>query len=128
MIFPEATMKFTKATIGRISLPPGKTDAIFFDDDDPGFGVRIRAGGKRTWIVQYRIGAKQRRVTLGTVNSLDPEKARKAAHNRLAQVTLGGDPQADKLAARAKAKVTFGAIIDSYLTARAFQAPSQDLR
>ena len=111
-------MKLTKATSGRIALPHGKTDAIFFDEDDPGFGLRIRYGGKRTWVVQYRIGGKQRRVTLGTVNSLDPEKARRAARDRLAQVTLGGDPQADKLVARAKAKVTLGAIIDRYLTAR----------
>jgi integrase len=111
-------MKLTQATIGRLSLPHGKTDAIFFDDDDPGFGLRIRAGGKRTWIVQYRIGGKQRRVTLSTVNALKPEKARQAARARLAQVTLGDDPQADKLAARAKAKVTLGAVIDSYLTAR----------
>ena len=109
-------MKLTKAMIGRIELPTGKSDAIYFDEDDPGFGLRIRAGGKRTWIVQYRIGAKQRRVTLGTVNALDPEKARKAARDRLAQVTLG--PQADKLAARAKAKVTLGAIVDKYLNAR----------
>lgn len=111
-------MKLTKAMIGRIELPTGKSDAIYFDEDDPGFGLRIRAGGKRTWIVQYRIGAKQRRVTLGTVNALDPEKARKAARDRLAQVTLGGGPQADKLAARAKAKVTLGAIVDKYLNAR----------
>ena len=111
-------MKLTKATTGRIALPHGKTDAIFFDEDDPGFGLRIRGGGKRTWVVQYRVGGKQRRVTLGTLNALDPEKARKAARDRLAQVTLGGDPQADKVAARAKAKVTLGAIVDRYLTAR----------
>jgi integrase len=111
-------MKLTKAMIGRIGLPHGKSDAIFFDEDDPGFGLRIRAGGKKTWIVQYRIGAKQRRVTLGTVNALDPEKARKVARDRLAQVTLGGDPQAEKLAARAKAKVTLGAVVDAYLAAK----------
>jgi integrase len=111
-------MKLTKALVGRLDLPPGKSDAIFFDEDDPGFGLRIRAGGKRTWIVQYRVGAKQRRVTLGTANTLDAEKARKAARDRLAQVTLGGDPQAEKIAARVKAKVTIGAVIESYLADR----------
>ena len=108
-------MKLTKANVARLELPPGKTDVIYFDEEDPGFGLRIRAGGKRTWIAQYRIGAKQRRVTFGAVNNLEPEKARKAARDRLAQVTLGGDPQADKIAARAKAAVTLGSIVNKYL-------------
>ena len=108
-------MKLTKATIARLKLPEGKTDVIFFDDDDPGFGLRIRAGGKRTWIVQYRVGRQQRRVTLGAVNALDPEKARKAARDRLAQVTLGGDPQRDRMEARASAATTFGSVVNRYL-------------
>lgn len=108
-------MKLTKATIAHLQLPDGKNDAIFFDDDAPGFGLRIRAGGKKTWIVQYRIGAMQRRVTLGTVNALDPEKARKAARDRLAQVTLGGDPQRDRMHARASAVITLGSLVNRYL-------------
>ena len=96
-------------------MPEGKSDAIFFDDDVPGFGLRIRAGGKKTWIVQYRVGKQQRRITLGAVNALDPEKARKAARDRLAQVTLGGDPQRDRLEARASAAITLGSLVNRYL-------------
>ena len=40
------------------------------------------AGGKKTWIVQYPVGNMQRCITLGAVNALDPEKARKAADPR----------------------------------------------
>jgi len=108
-------MKLTKATIACLQLPEGKSDAIFFDDDVPGFGLRIRAGGKRTWIIQYRVGKQQRRITLGAVNALDPEKARKAARDRLAQVTLGGDPQRDRLEARASAAITLGSLVNRYL-------------
>jgi hypothetical protein len=64
-------MKLTQANIARLSLPLGKSDAIYFDDDMPGFGLRLRAGGKRTWIIQYRVGTKQRRRTLGLVERLD---------------------------------------------------------
>lgn len=39
-------------------------DRIVFNDALPGFGMRLREGGKRTWIVQYRVGEKQRRVQL----------------------------------------------------------------
>jgi integrase len=108
-------MKLTKPNIARAELPEGKTDVIFFDDDDPGFGLRIRAGGKRTWIIQYRVGKQQRRITLGSVNALDPERARKAARDKLAQVTLGGDPQRDKNEARASAATTFGSVLTTYL-------------
>jgi hypothetical protein len=61
-------MKLTKESIKKLTLPPGKPDAIYFDDDLKGFGVRLRAGGKKTWIAQYRFGVKQKRITLGTVN------------------------------------------------------------
>lgn len=108
-------MKFSKETAVRVSLPPGKTEAIFFDDDLPGFGLRLRAGGKRTWIVQYRIGAKQRRHTLGTIAALNYADARKAARIRLAQVGLGRDPQAEKVEAKAQAAITLTAVIDTYL-------------
>jgi hypothetical protein len=58
-------MKLTQPVVNGLALPPGKTDAIFFDDDVPGLGLRLRAGGKRSWIFQYQIGTKQRRMTLG---------------------------------------------------------------
>jgi hypothetical protein len=109
-------MKLTKATIASLKLPEGTSDAIFFDDDVPGFGLRIRAGGKKTWILQYRVGKQQRRITLGAVSALDPEKARKAARDRLAQVTLGGDPQRDRLEARVSAAITIGSLVNRYLT------------
>lgn len=111
-------MKLTKTSVAAFKLPAGKTDHIEFDDDMPGFGLRVRAGGTRVWIVQYKIGAKQRRKTIGTIATLNPAAARKLAGEELAKVKLGEDPQATKFAARAKAKVTLGAVIESYLNAQ----------
>jgi integrase len=108
-------MKLTEAAVKTLALPPGVGDKILFDDALPGFGLRIREGGKRTWIVQYRVGAKQRRVTLGTTATLDAEKARKAAKTALSKTHLGQDPQAEKLEARAQAAVTLGSVVDTYL-------------
>jgi Arm DNA-binding domain len=59
-------MRLTKATIDRLKLPQGKSETIIFDEGLPGFGLRIRSGGKRTWVIQYRVRKRQRRVTLGT--------------------------------------------------------------
>ena len=35
------------------ALPPGKNEAIIFDEDMPGFGLRLRKAGARTWVYQY---------------------------------------------------------------------------
>ena len=82
-------MKLTQPNVIKLKLPAGKADAIFFDDDIPGFGVRLRAGGTRTWIVQYRIAAKQRRQALGSAAVVNADKARAVAKKTLAKVTLG---------------------------------------
>jgi integrase len=108
-------MEFNKETISDLSLPAGKSDVIFFDDDLPGFGIRLRASGKRTWIVQYRIDGKSRRESLGDARKTDLNVARAAAKKKFAEVVLGGDPAADKAAAKARAAVTFGPLADHYL-------------
>jgi integrase len=110
-------MKLTQTTVISLSLAAGQRERFEWDDDLKGFGVRIRPT-KRTWVIQYRIGTKQRRLTLADVDKLDATKARKAAKDRLAAVQLGGDPQADKINARARAAITLGAKIDAYLLAR----------
>ena len=40
-------MKLTKATVGKPRVPEGKSELIVFDEDMPGFGLRLRAGGSR---------------------------------------------------------------------------------
>ena len=51
-------MRFTKPNLAKLSLPEGKSDLIVFDEALPNFGIRLRSGGKRTWIVQYRLGTR----------------------------------------------------------------------
>jgi integrase len=108
-------MKLTKATLTRLTLPEGKTDHVVWDDELPGFGLRLRAGGSRTWIARYRLGTQQRVAKLGRVETLDPDKARLEARRVLARKELGEDPQAEKVAARARAAITLGSVVQSYL-------------
>ena len=109
-------MKLTAVAIRALALPPGKTDKTFFDDDLPGFGVRLRAGGSRTWVIQYKIGNKHRRIPLGSVTALEPGKARATAKDLLAAVRLGRDPVGEKIEARIKATETLGALLPRFLT------------
>jgi integrase len=108
-------MRLTAATIKTLTLPEGVTDKIFFDDELPRFGVRVRAGGSRTWVVQYSIGGKERKLPLGRVTALDPSKARSLAKDVLARVRLGEDPLALKREAHARASETLGAQLPRYL-------------
>src|SRR4051794_24946825 len=108
-------MRLSRQTVATLTLLPGKTELIIFDEVLPGFGVRLRAGGKRVWIAQYRMGAKQRRITIGSVQAIDPDEARRRAKEVLAHAQLGKDPQADKAEARAKAALTLGSVVERYL-------------
>ena len=108
-------MRLTKANVGRLTIPEGKTESIVFDEAMSGFGVRLRAGGKRTWIAQYRLGNKQRRLTLGTTETLDESEARRRAKTALSKVHLGHDPQMEKSERRAQASVTLGSVAERYL-------------
>ncbi len=108
-------MKLTKANIGRLRLPAGKTEVIHFDDTLRRFGIRIRAGGKRTWIIQYRAGPQQRRLTLGDVAAMSAETARTEAQKKLAKIDLGHDVQAEKVQAQERQAVTLGYVAGLYL-------------
>jgi integrase len=112
-------MKLTKASVGGLTLPAGKRDMIVFDEELPGFGLRIRSGGKRVWVVQYQLdGHQQRRATIGRVELFAPEEARRIAREILAKARLGRDPQRERQIARAEARVTLGAVTETYLKAK----------
>src|SRR5262249_8132480 len=104
-------MKLDAKTVAALRLD-GKTDAIFFDSEMPGFGHRLRLGkdGKvnRSWIVQYRRAGSSRRLTLRGV--LSAAQAREAAKKALAKRALGEDPQAERQERRAKEKAKFATI------------------
>ena len=110
-------MKLTTTTVRSAELPAGKSEAIFFDDDVPGFGLRLRAQGSRTFVFQYKIGTRQRRMALGTATAVTMGDARKTAEKLYERVRLGEDPAADKAEARRQAGESFKSYVDQYLDA-----------
>ncbi len=113
-------MKLTKSAIGKFKVPAGKSELLVFDDGMAGFGLRLRAAGSATWIVQYRRGKRQRRMAIGKYPAMPPELARTSAAELLAKVRLGEDPQGTKLDARHAVPVkrlTVGEMTGLYLDA-----------
>ena len=107
-------MKITQDKVTRILLPQGKSEHIVFDETMPGFGIRIRAGDKgehRTFIAQYKIGSKHRRITLGNVRKVTLENARQEARRIFGKVANGHDPANEKAERRRAASHTLDATI-----------------
>lgn len=108
-------MKLTQRTLETLELPAGKADHIEFDDAVPGFGVRIRSSGARTFVFQYKLGSRNRRMTFGKAAALPLSQARKMAGELYAKVRLGRDPAGEKDEGRIRAAETVGAVLESYL-------------
>jgi integrase len=108
-------MNLTQATVARLTLPDGKKDAIYFDDRVPGFGLRLRRAGSRTWVYQYKMGPVLRRMVLGRETAMKPEAARKIAEKHHAAVKDGRDPAAEKAVRTAQAANTIESLIRDYL-------------
>jgi integrase len=108
-------MRLTATEIRRLGLRDGASEAIVFDDEVPGFGVRLRATGSKTFVFQYKTGSKQRRLTLGPVATIGLAQARDTARDLYAKVRLGSDPAGEKAQARLKAGETFAAVAAVYL-------------
>ena len=100
-------MKLTDRTVEATRCPDGRKDALIFDDVLKGFGLRITAGGKRVFIVQYRVGAVVRRTPLGEWGTeLTTAQARRKAEALRGQVRDKRDPVAERKAAQAATLAT----------------------
>jgi integrase len=85
-------MKLTKRALDAVEAS-ATGDLFLWDDEVPGFGLRVKPSGVRSFIVQYRNNSgTSRRMTLGKFGVLTPDEARKLAKQTLAEVARGGDP------------------------------------
>ncbi|KAA0680280.1 site-specific integrase [Roseomonas genomospecies 6] len=74
------------------TLVPSGRDGVVWDDELSGFGIRITAAGVKSYVVQYRIAGRSRRMTVARHGVMTPDEARKEARLLLAEVARGVDP------------------------------------
>jgi integrase len=114
----QGIMKLTVTTVKTAELERGKSETIFFDDDIPGFGLRLREGGSKNFVFQYKLGGKggkHRRMALGKATAVTIGDARKTAEKLYARVRLGEDPATDKVEAQRQASETFRPSVEEFL-------------
>ncbi len=83
--------KITEARARAFAAADGR-EAVLWDSAAPGLGLRVRANGRKTWIVHRRAGGSVVRRTLGALDELTVEDARHAARALLADAETGGAP------------------------------------
>lgn len=94
-----AKIKLTKPAVD--AAQPQAQAVELRDTLVPGFLCKITPAGSKVFMLQYRTNAgERRRPALGQYGELTVEQARSLAQEWLAQVRRGGDPAADKPAAR----------------------------
>ncbi|MDX0409236.1 DUF4102 domain-containing protein [Sinorhizobium medicae] len=90
--------KLTKKVVD--GLEAREKDYFEWDDELPGFGVRVWPTGRKTYVAQYRAGKQTRRFKIGVHGPLTVEEARKEAKAVLGDVARGEDPQLDRATRR----------------------------
>jgi integrase len=113
-------LEITDASAAKLTLPAGKTEAVFFDDKLKVYGVRVRASGSATFVFYYKaIGGDSRRMTIGRVGGVKEKEARITAHEYYVQrYARKGDPAKDHQAKREKSADTIKAALPVFLATK----------
>jgi integrase len=91
-------MKLTRTAVDRATPRPRRyrlNDSLV-----PGLCLLVLPSGARTYYLRHRVDGQQRELKLGTPAEISPDQARELARAALARVRAGGDPAAERRAAR----------------------------
>ncbi len=87
-------VKITKRVVEAAEAQ--EKDYLIWDDELPGFGLRVISSGKRRYVIQYRTKGRSRRYTIGLHGAWASETARREAKVQLGRIAGGEDPVEDR--------------------------------
>ncbi|MGO9111247.1 MAG: tyrosine-type recombinase/integrase [Thermoguttaceae bacterium] len=93
--------RINKTTVDKLLCPSGKAMEVLWDDALRGFGVVVLPSGRKTFIVQWKRHGRSHKAKIGLYGPMTAEQARSQATILLGEVESGGDPIAERKAARA---------------------------
>jgi integrase len=106
-------VKLTPAFVAKPFMPHSKDREIHWDATLPGFGLCVTASGHASFVVQYRVGRRSRRMSIRMGLSL--QDARREAKKILGDVAKGHDPLGQRQKDARAGEDTFRAIAEDYL-------------
>jgi integrase len=89
------SQRLTDAMV-RKALPAARGSALLWDSEVKGFCLRVSPGGGKSFMLDYRAGGRQRRITIGSYPDWSVAAAREAAKAIKREVDLGRDPMAER--------------------------------
>jgi hypothetical protein len=72
--------------------PPQSGQHIEWDNKIPGFGVRINAGGSKSFVLNYTLNGKRRRYKIGRFPAMSATAARITANQLVTGINAGVGP------------------------------------
>ena len=112
---PDKRVKLTQTSVADIE-PVAGTQLLIWDTELRGFGLRVSAGGAKSYIMQRRIGKATRRITIGRADDIKAETARRKALVTASQFAEGFDPVVEKRRTDAR-KITLRDAFKEYMAA-----------
>ena len=101
----------SKRTVDSLSVED--KDAVVWDRELSGFGVRVYPSGTKVYLVQTRFAGKSTRIALGRHGVISADQARRKAALAIARIKAGEEPEAPA-AATAK-EPTFADLAERHL-------------
>jgi integrase len=100
----QSDIRLTKRVVEAAA--PKDRDYFIWDKEVKGFGVRILPSGTKTYQVQYQMGGRLRRMSIGRHGTITAEIARAKAKEMLGDVCRGANPAQDLASYRRAPTVT----------------------
>jgi Arm DNA-binding domain len=91
-------------------------DNYVWDQELPGFGLKVTPAGRKVYLVQYQLGGRKgrtRRVTIGRHGELTPTAARAEAKRLFGEIAAGHDPASGR--DKTRADKSLGVVLDQFM-------------